>query len=102
VTTIGSRGSATAFAGGAGMSTGGALAVLFVALKLCHVISWSWLWVLAPFWIPAALVALVVTVFSVLYLISLVVERREAAARVRARAGGAGRGEHGPARRWPR
>ena len=28
------------------------LAVLFIALKLCGVISWSWVWVLAPLWIP--------------------------------------------------
>ena len=27
------------------------LTVLFIALKLCHVIAWSWLWVLAPIWI---------------------------------------------------
>lgn len=34
----------------------GALGVAFVILKLCGVISWSWLWVLAPFWGPLALV----------------------------------------------
>jgi hypothetical protein len=33
----------------------GALAILFIALKLCGVVAWSWLWVLAPLWIPAAL-----------------------------------------------
>lgn len=26
------------------------LGVLFVALKLCGVIGWSWWWVTAPFW----------------------------------------------------
>lgn len=36
------------------------LAVLFIALKLTGVIAWSWLWVLAPFWIPLALVVAVV------------------------------------------
>lgn len=30
------------------------LALLFIALKLCGVIAWSWLWVLAPIWIPIA------------------------------------------------
>ena len=29
-----------------------ALGVLFVALKLCGVIDWSWWWVTCPFWIP--------------------------------------------------
>lgn len=33
------------------------LAVLFIALKLCKVISWSWLWVLSPIWIPFAIAA---------------------------------------------
>lgn len=39
------------------------LTVLFVALKLCGVIAWSWLWVLAPTWIPAS-IALVLVVFA--------------------------------------
>lgn len=34
---------------------GGLLGVAFVVLKLCHVIDWSWWWVLAPFWGPLAL-----------------------------------------------
>lgn len=28
----------------------GALAILFIALKLLGVIAWPWLWVLAPMW----------------------------------------------------
>ena len=28
----------------------GLLGVAFVILKLCGVIKWSWIWVLAPFW----------------------------------------------------
>ena len=35
------------------------LAVLFIALKLCKVISWSWLWVLSPIWIPFSLAAVI-------------------------------------------
>lgn len=30
----------------------GILGVVFIILKLCGVIDWSWLWVLSPFWIP--------------------------------------------------
>lgn len=26
------------------------LAIVFIVLKLCHVIDWSWWWVLAPLW----------------------------------------------------
>ena len=28
----------------------GLLAVVFIVLKLCHVIEWSWWWVLSPLW----------------------------------------------------
>lgn len=37
------------------LSFGSALTILFIALKLTGYISWSWLWVLAPIWIPIAL-----------------------------------------------
>ncbi len=33
----------------------GLLALLFIGLKLGHVITWSWWWVLAPLWIPTLL-----------------------------------------------
>jgi hypothetical protein len=33
--------------------------LLFVALKLTHQIDWSWWWVLAPLWVPVALLAVV-------------------------------------------
>jgi hypothetical protein len=32
------------------------LTVLFIGLKLAGAISWSWLWVLSPTWIPLALI----------------------------------------------
>lgn len=28
------------------------LLIVFIILKLCNVINWSWLWVLSPIWIP--------------------------------------------------
>lgn len=37
---------------GIGLST--LLLVVFITLKLCKVIDWSWWWVIAPFWIPLA------------------------------------------------
>lgn len=40
--------------GGAGIST--LLLVLFIGLKLGGVIAWSWVWVLAPFWLPAFII----------------------------------------------
>lgn len=38
-----------------GVSLFGLLAVLFIGLKLTGHITWSWWWVLAPLWGPAAL-----------------------------------------------
>lgn len=32
------------------------LTIVFLVLKLCKVIDWSWWWVLSPSWIPAVLV----------------------------------------------
>ena len=32
------------------------LTIAFIVLKLCHVIEWSWLWVLSPIWIGAIVV----------------------------------------------
>lgn len=45
-----------------GIGFGGLLAAIFITLKLCGVISWSWLWVLSPLWIPLAFVVLIVLV----------------------------------------
>lgn len=36
----------------------GILAIVFIVLKLMHIINWSWWWVLAPLWIPIALLAM--------------------------------------------
>lgn len=35
------------------------LFVVFLVLKLTHVIDWSWWWITAPLWIPVVLVLLV-------------------------------------------
>jgi len=42
-----------------GTSFLGLLTLVFIILKLCSVITWSWLWVLAPIWIPAVLLLLI-------------------------------------------
>ena len=46
--------SKTVSSGGIGFS--GLLAIVFITLKLCGVIAWSWWWVLSPLWIPLLLV----------------------------------------------
>lgn len=44
----------------------GLLTGVFITLKLCGVIAWSWWWVLSPIWIPLALVLAIVGVCLVL------------------------------------
>lgn len=47
----------------------GALTIAFVVLKLCGVIHWHWLWVLAPLWIPFAIALAIILVLAVIYII---------------------------------
>lgn len=37
-------------AGSGGIGLGGAVFIVFLVLKLMHVIDWSWWWVTAPLW----------------------------------------------------
>jgi len=39
--------------GGIGFT--GLLTIAFIILKLCGIISWSWIWVLSPIWISAVI-----------------------------------------------
>ena len=38
----------------------GLLTIAFIVLKLLKVISWSWLWVLSPLWIPLVILILII------------------------------------------
>ena len=44
----------------------GMLQIVFIVLKLCGVINWSWFWVLAPLWID-------IIVYSVVLIFVIVV-----------------------------
>lgn len=41
------------------------LGIVFIVLKLVGVITWSWWWVLAPFWIPLAIVVLCLIILAI-------------------------------------
>lgn len=41
------------------------LTLLFIALKLTGYISWPWVWVLAPVWIPIVFAIVVVLVLGI-------------------------------------
>ena len=46
------------------------LGLAFIILKLCHVIEWAWIWVLAPFWVPFILIALIFFIITVIILLA--------------------------------
>ena len=53
-------------AGCGSVGIAGTLTIVFIVLKLCGLIAWSWWWVLSPLWISAILwVILVVVVLLV-------------------------------------
>ena len=41
-----------------GLGLGTVLFLIFLVLKLCNVIDWSWWWVTSPLWIGAGLIVL--------------------------------------------
>lgn len=48
----------------------GMLTIAFIVLKLCGVIDWSWVWVVAPIWIP---LAFVISVYIICIIIGVIV-----------------------------
>ena len=48
-----------------GVSGLGLLGIVFVVLKLCGVIDWSWWWVTAPFWAGLAIFLVLIAVIMV-------------------------------------
>lgn len=55
-----------------GISFTGALTILFIGLKLAHVINWSWWWVLSPIWISVSLGIAILSIITIVYLIAKV------------------------------
>lgn len=49
------------------------LTVVFIALKILNLITWSWLWVLSPLWIPPAIALTVTITLAILSLFFLII-----------------------------
>ena len=47
----------------------GILGLIFITLKLTGYITWSWLWVLSPFWIPFAILAVI---FLIVFIVAFI------------------------------
>lgn len=53
-----------------GVSVISVIGIVFIILKLVGVINWSWWWVLAPLWIPLAIVAVVFIILLIVKIIT--------------------------------
>ena len=64
---------------GSGISIGfsGLLTLVFITLKLCHVIDWAWIWVLAPLWGSLALATIVITIVLAVVVLKDKVDQRK-------------------------
>ena len=51
------------------------LTIALIVLKLTGLISWGWIWVLAPLWISAAAVVLIVLAAVIIRFIALIIKR---------------------------
>ena len=45
------------------------LSIIFLVLKLTHVIDWEWIWIFAPVWIPLGLVAAILIIYYIVILL---------------------------------
>ena len=45
------------------------LCIVFIVLKLLGIITWSWLWVLCPIWIPAIFIIIIAIISAIVSVI---------------------------------
>jgi len=53
-----------------GIGLGGVLFIVFLILKLCNVIDWSWWWVTCPLWIGLAIFIAILVVVGLVALVA--------------------------------
>lgn len=57
-----------------GLNFVGLLTIVFIALKLTHYITWSWIWVVSPLWIPFAPALIIYVILGILHFIIFLLE----------------------------
>lgn len=50
------------------------LSIIFMVLKLTGNIDWPWVWVFAPFWIPLAIIVVIIAIPMLIIFIDLIIE----------------------------
>ncbi len=69
--------SAAVNAGGGGISFAGVLQIVFIVLKLCHVIDWPWFWVLFPTVLSAGILVLALLAVLGAVIVMKIIETKE-------------------------
>ena len=59
---------------GSGITLSGLTFIVFLVLKLCNVIDWSWWWVTAPLWIPFAIGIAVLLIIVIIALLGILID----------------------------
>ena len=54
-----------------GMGLDIVLTIVFIVLKLCDVITWSWVWVLSPIWITWGFIIVVILIVAIFWPVAL-------------------------------
>ena len=54
----------------------GLLTIVFITLKLCGVIAWSWLWVLSPLWIGILIGITIIAVVGGIALVAVWLDKK--------------------------
>ena len=62
-------------AGSTGIGFLGLLTLIFITLKLLGKITWPWLWVLSPIWIPIAVVCVCLVFLFIFVAIKVLVNK---------------------------
>jgi uncharacterized protein (DUF983 family) len=62
---------------GGGITLSGLTFIVFLVLKLCNVIDWSWWWVTAPLWIPFAIGVAILLIIVIVALIGTLIDNRK-------------------------
>ena len=49
------------------------LAIIFLVLKLTHVIDWAWIWIFAPVWIPLGIAIGILLIYLLVLLVAVII-----------------------------
>lgn len=47
------------------------LTIVFITLKLCNVINWSWIWVISPIWITFSFIGILIPLVVLIFYITM-------------------------------